>query len=331
MTGVVRSFDSVRALDGVECALREGELIALVGGNGSGKSTILRLLAGVLAPDEGAIEVFGADPWSGDAATRMRTGYASQEAALDPEMTGLETLRLFHALRGLSHHDRDELIAHIVDEFGLAEFAHRRIAGYSGGQRQRLHLAIETIHAPRLLLLDEPTASLDPAARASLWARLAAWRAEGRTIVVVTHDIREAERFCDRVIVLQRGRVVADATPAELVAVHGRSRTTIGLTGDQYQMAGVKELLEQQLDRARVTINGATIAIARRNEPSDPDPALELLHDHRIPFARYERQPADLASAFAELTGESLGAPEVRAGRSGRGTGGGRGQRARQE
>src|SRR5918992_3813269 len=172
--GLVKTFGArVRGLDGIRLSIPSGQLVALVGPNGSGKSTLLKILYGITAADAGDAWVLGLDPRRDRASLRAQAGYAEQDTALDPEMTGRETLRLFYALRSLPHRDRDARLAQLAETYDIDSFCQRPVRTYSGGERQRLHLALEAMHEPRLFLLDEPTVSLDPGARRALWSRLA--------------------------------------------------------------------------------------------------------------------------------------------------------------
>ncbi|HEU0053377.1 MAG TPA: ABC transporter ATP-binding protein, partial [Longimicrobium sp.] len=266
----------VRALDGVTLAVPAGALLALVGANGSGKSTLLKLLAGIVAPDAGTIAVLGRDPRRERKALRPRLGYAGQEVALDGEMTGAETLRLFHALHALPARDRSARLAAVADDFGLGAFATRPVATWSGGQRQRLHLALATLHAPRVLLLDEPTSSLDPEGRRDLWRRLSAARDGGSTVVVATHDLGDAAAHCDRVVLLHRGRVLADGAPAALVAAHARARAVVTLDRDPGAEVEALRTALASMDGAEVAVDGATVTLWRAANPPGEDPALAV-------------------------------------------------------
>src|SRR5918997_1389659 len=213
--GLVKTFGArVRALDGISLSIPSGKLVALVGPNGSGKSTLFKILYGVTAADAGDAQVLGLDPRRDRASLRAQVGYAGQETALDPEMTGRETLRLFYALRSLPHRDRDVRLARLVEEYGIDPFYHRPVRTYSGGERQRLHLALEAIHEPQLLLL------------------------------VATHDLAEVATYCDRVILLDRGHLLADDAPLALIAAQGRARTQITLA---CELGGKAEVLVSEL------------------------------------------------------------------------------------
>ena len=314
--GLVKTFDAgVRALDGVTLSNPYGELVALVGPNGSGKSTLLEILYGITTADAGYARVLGFDPRRDRARLRTQAGYAGQETALDPEMTGYETLRLFYALRSLPHRGRDVCVARLAEEYDIDSFCHRLVRTYSGGERQRLHLALEALHKPRILLLDEPTASLDPTARLAFWSRLVAWRDGGRTVLVATHDLAEVATYCDRVVLLDRGHLLADDAPRALIATRGRAGTTITLA---YKLEGnVEELvakLRELPEKPEVAIDGGTITLWRARNPEGSEPGLDLLTSRGISYLRVERAEPDLASVYFRLAGKGL---EARGERSG--------------
>jgi ABC-type multidrug transport system ATPase subunit len=311
--GAARSLAGVRALGGVSFSVAPGTLVGLVGANGSGKSTLLRLLAGILAADAGRVRVLGMDPVRDAPRLRSRIGYAEQHPALDPELTGAETLGLFHALRGLPGSDRANCLSSMVAIAGLEGVAGRRVSTYSGGERQRLHLALSTLHAPSVLLLDEPTAALDPEGGRRLWGRLSEHRAAGGTALVATHDLAGVASHCDRVLLLHRGEVMADGAPGSLVAAHGRARTTIALPREgSDRVRELADALRADPGEPEVEVDGSTLTLWRRAGIDGADPTLALLDARGIHPARYERTEADLGSAIRRLTGAAVGAPAAR-------------------
>jgi ABC-2 type transport system ATP-binding protein len=305
----VKTFGAgVRALDGIKLSITSGELVALVGPNGSGKSTLFKILYGIIAADAGDARVLGLAPHRDRASLRTQVGYASQDTALDPEMTGRETLRLFYALRSLPHRDRDACLARLAGEYDLDSFCHRRMGTYSGGERQRLHLALEAMHEPRLLLLDEPTASLDPTGRQALWSRLVAWRDAERTILVATHDLTDVATYCDRVILLARGHLLADDAPQALIAAQGRARTEITLMCElREDTEGLVSELRELPENPEVAIEAEKITLWRARNPEGSEPALDLLAAHGISYLRVERAEPDLAGVYLRLAGKGLG------------------------
>jgi len=224
--GVGHRFGPTTALAGVDLELRHGEITALVGANGSGKTTLLRILAGIVEPSAGEVEVLGiGQPVRSDRGTRRvlrrRTSYVSQDPALDPEMTGGEILTLAATLYGVRRRRRRRRVAELATGFGVDSHLSRRVSTWSGGLRRRLHLAAGMIHDPELLLLDEPTAGLDPKGRELLWADLEARAERGRAVAIVTHDLAAAERHAATVAILDRGALIAAGSPEELLAVDG--------------------------------------------------------------------------------------------------------------
>jgi ABC-2 type transport system ATP-binding protein len=202
-----------RGVEDVSLAVAAGEALGLLGPNGSGKSTILSLVAGLLAPRSGSVRLLGA-PVS--AALRRRLGVVFQEPSLDPLMTVAETLRLHGLLFGLGGPDLRRRSDDLLTRMGLTERADDRVDTLSGGLRRRLELARALLHAPSLLLLDEPALGLDPDSRGALWDLLDDVRTEGTALLLATNDVAEAERICDRVAFLQSGRIIATGAPADL-------------------------------------------------------------------------------------------------------------------
>ncbi len=224
--GVGHRFGGTTALAGVDLELRRGRITALVGANGSGKTTLLRILAGILEPENGEVEVLeiARPARSGGGARRAlrrRVSYVSQDPALDPEMTGGEILALVAALYGVPRGRRRAQVVELAAAFGVESHLSRRVGAWSGGLRRRLHLALGMIHDPDLLLLDEPTAGLDPEGRRLLWEDLSARAARGRAVAIVTHDLAAAERHAGTVAILDRGALVAAGSPAEILVVDG--------------------------------------------------------------------------------------------------------------
>jgi ABC-2 type transport system ATP-binding protein len=214
--GVGRRYGrDIVAIEEIDLAFEPGLTIGIIGNNGSGKSTLLRLWAGNDKPSEGSAEVLGGNPEK-DKQLRARIGYVAQSSVLDPEMTGAETLRLFANLYSLP---LDE--ASTVSRFGLEKVVGRRVSEYSGGFRQRLHLAIGFLHDPEVLLLDEPSNRLDREGKRALWEIISERKSKGRTTVIVTHDLGDAAKYCSHVVVLHNGRLVASGDPGEIVRRYG--------------------------------------------------------------------------------------------------------------
>ena len=216
-SSLTRHFRDVVAVERLTLEIYPGEIFGLLGHNGAGKTTTIRLLNGVLEPHGGSARVLGLDPMSEGAALRRRTGVLTETPSLDERLTGRESLQFHARVYGVPDEEVDHRVAELLEGFELVTPADEKVGDYSSGMKQRLALARALLHNPELLFLDEPTASLDPlAARRvhDLIGRLS--REEKRTALLCTHNLAEAQRLCDRVAVLEHGRLVALGTPADL-------------------------------------------------------------------------------------------------------------------
>jgi ABC-2 type transport system ATP-binding protein len=222
----VRYRDRVAA-DGVSLEVRRGEIVGILGPNGSGKSTLLAVAAGVLDPAEGMVAVEGMPRAADPDGFARRVGFVPQECALYEELTASDNLAFFGRLYGLSGHELRRRIARVLGRVRLTDRATHRVGTFSGGMKQRLNLAAALIHDPPVLLLDEPTAALDPASREALFADLARLRDDGHAVLLSTHHLDEAELGCDRVAVLEGGKVAACGPPADVLRGRGAERAVL--------------------------------------------------------------------------------------------------------
>ncbi|MBU3079320.1 ABC transporter ATP-binding protein [Sphingomonas quercus] len=213
VTHLARRHGAVQAAADIGFAVDAGEIVGLLGPNGAGKTTVIESIAGLIEPDEGVITICGIDARARPGAARQKLGVVLQSTGLQDKITPREAITLFARLHGTAA-DPAPLLA----RFGLDEKADAAFATLSGGQRQRLALALAFVGAPQLVLLDEPTTGLDPHIRREVHDHVRAMRDEGRAILVTTHDMAEAEQLCDRILILDRGRIVAEGTPAALIA-----------------------------------------------------------------------------------------------------------------
>ncbi len=214
--GLRKAYGSLSVLEGLDLEVRRGELVALLGPNGAGKTTTVEILEGYRPPDGGTVRVLGLDPRQDGSALRPRMGIMLQQGGITPQGRPGELLRM-HARLFANPANPDQLL----DFLGLGGAASRRYKLLSGGEKQRLGLALALVGRPELLILDEPTAGMDPAAKVAVRGLISDLRAAGRTILLTTHELADVERLADRVVVIDHGRVVAAGTPAELVAGSG--------------------------------------------------------------------------------------------------------------
>lgn len=229
LTNVSKLYGQQRAANAVNFELYPGQCTVLAGHNGAGKSTVIKLILGLIRADEGKVTLLDHDAGSSQAARlRAHIGYLPETVALHPALTGTETLAFYARLKGLPTRDNQALLARV----GIAQAAHKRVGTYSKGMRQRLALAQTLLGNPRVLLLDEPTTGLDPASRLLFYEIVQELRDAGATILLSTHALAEMERLADRIIVMQQGRKIADGTLSEL-RQHAGLPVRIRLTVEQ--------------------------------------------------------------------------------------------------
>ncbi len=213
VTDLRMSYGDLRAVDGVSFEVAEGEFFGILGPNGAGKTTTLEMIEGLRKPDSGDIRLLGESPWPRNPRLLPRIGVQLQASAFFERLTAREQIRTFAALYGVSAQVADEW----MERVGLSDKAGTRTEDLSGGQSQRLSIACALVHGPEVVFLDEPTASLDPQARRNLWDLLSSLNDSGRTVVLTTHYMDEAETLCDRVAIMDNGRVLKLDSPAALV------------------------------------------------------------------------------------------------------------------
>ena len=226
LSNVRKSFGRIVAVDGLSLSVRKGEVLGLLGPNGAGKSTSVSLAVGLLAPDAGSVTIEGhGNP--DQPRVRQKIGVAPQALALYDKLTGEENLRFFGEVYGLRGAALAARVRWCLDFVGLADRKDDRTEGYSGGMKRRLNLAAAVMHEPELLLLDEPTVGVDPQSRNNIFDSIRALHRDGRTIIYTTHYMEEAERLCDRIAIIDGGKLLALGTLDELLAAHGGPPTLI--------------------------------------------------------------------------------------------------------
>ena len=293
---LVKRYGAFTAVDGVSFSIRRGECFALLGPNGAGKTTTLRCCLGLTRPDSGAISLAGNPVPQRAREARTRVGVVPQLDNLDPDFTVAENLRVYGRYFGIPDATLDQRIPRLLEFAGLSGRAQVRISALSGGMKRRLTLARAMINDPDLLLLDEPTTGLDPQARHVMWDGLRKLLAQGKTILLTTHFMDEAERLATRLAVMDRGKLIACDTPRKLIETHVEPQV-IEVYGDEARpWADTRgRALAQRLE-----FTGETAFCYAR----DPQPMLDSLNDHA--GLRYLHRPANLEDLFLKLTGREL-------------------------
>jgi ABC-2 type transport system ATP-binding protein len=302
--GLVKRFDELTAVDDLSFHIGAGETYGLLGPNGAGKTTAISMVVGILRPDDGSITVGGQPMRVEEIEVKSRVGYVPQDVALYPDLTGRENLRFFANLYGLSRSLTARRSAEVLEIIGLSERADDLVKTFSGGMKRRLNIGVGLLHRPELLILDEPTVGVDPQSRNAILESVRALSQEGMAVLYTTHYMEEAEHLCDRVGILDLGRMIGEGTPRELTTMIG------------------------QTDHVRLTAEGDLAAAAARLDDLDsvqrvvsrPD-GLEVFDtDARTSLTEILRRVAsdgvivhsvtveepNLESVFLHLTGRSL-------------------------
>jgi ABC-2 type transport system ATP-binding protein len=298
---LVRRYGALAAVDGISFAVPRGTIFGLLGRNGAGKTTTLECCIGIGKPTSGTIRVLGLDPTRPRdlAALRPRIGVQLQATSLPEKAAVREVLELYAAYYGIPARD-EEMAARV----GLDGKLDRQIAQMSGGEQQRLALALALQHDPDVLFLDEPTAGMDAFGRRILWAEVERLRAGGKTIVLTTHYIEEAERLSDSVCIIQRGKIVAEASPAELVTQHGGDASVTIEANGFVPDEGLKRL-------GTWTQTGARWKLATRGEPGLALAAIVTqANAEGATITSLDMHRPTLEDAFIAITGETLGEHE---------------------
>jgi ABC-2 type transport system ATP-binding protein len=313
-SGLEKAYGPTRALDGLDLEVETGAILGLLGPNGAGKTTTVRVLTTLLRPDRGSARVAGHDVVTKAAAVRRSIGLTGQYAALDESLTGRANLIMIGHLCRLSRREARRRAAELLEQFDLADAGDRGVKAYSGGMRRRLDLAASLVARPSVLFLDEPTTGLDPASRMVTWDAVRALTATGTTVLLTTQQLDEADQLAHRIAVVDRGRVIAEGTSAQLKAKVGGERVALTLAR-QADLAAARDVLGRHADgppqvhAASRTVE-APVARGARQMPgiaADLDAAGVLLDDLSI------RRPS-LDDVFLILTGHAASEARIRPG-----------------
>ena len=291
-SGLAKSFGEVRAVDGVDLAVRTGSVYGVLGPNGAGKTTTIRMLATLLRPDAGSARVLGHDVVKEADTVRGLVSLTGQLASVDEDLTGRENLILLARLLGLKRADAKARAAELLDAFDLSDAAGRLVKNYSGGMRRRLDIAASLVVTPELLFLDEPTTGLDPRSRNQVWDIIRSLAATGTTILLCTQYLDEADQLAEGIAVIDHGRVIAEGTPAQLKASVGSGSLHVRLL-DPEQRPEAERILERELGTVHLEPDPAALSVPC----SDAERAAEAI--------------AELTRADVQVGGFSLDQPSL--------------------
>jgi ABC-2 type transport system ATP-binding protein len=310
--GLRKSYGPVKAVDGVAFQVHRGEIFGMIGPNGSGKTTTIECIEGLRCPDQGSLRVLGLDPQEDYYALRERTGVQLQSANLPPRMRVEEAMDLFSVFYRHSTDYRP-----LLNELGLEEKRRTFFSQLSGGQKQRLFVALALINRPEIVFLDELTTGLDPQARRATWELVREIRERGTTVLLTTHFMDEAERLCDRVLILDHGRVIALDTPQNLVSQLGMGmRISFQLNG-HILLNGKGNTNKQTKPVFNTALIGALDGVRRVEQQDDEiviygqgeeliGAVIRTLEAEGVPFHDLRSEQANLEDAFLALTGQEM-------------------------
>jgi ABC-2 type transport system ATP-binding protein len=298
-----REKKTVEAVQGVDLAVADGEIFGFLGPNGAGKTTTLRMLATLLEPDGGEATVAGVDLRKHPGEVRKRIGYVAQGGSTWDDSTAREELVLHARMYGIGKAEAQRRAAAALQAFQLTEYADRKCKTYSGGQRRRVDIALGIIHQPRVVFLDEPTTGLDPQSRAHMWDEIRRLRREGMTIFITTHYLEEADALCDRVAIIDHGRIVAEGTPDELKRQVSGDVVTVGLNGGAPQAA---EVLDTQSYVRKLETNDEGVRLYVDEGATAIPLILRTLDGAGINLTSIELHRPSLDDVFLAKTGRSL-------------------------
>ena len=302
--GLSKSFGDHLAVKDVGFTINAGETYGLLGPNGAGKTTAISMIAGLLEPDAGEVVIAGRPMTARSIATRDDVGYVPQELAIYPELTGRENLTFFARMYGMKRAAAKDRVEEILNVIGLAERAKDRAKEYSGGMKRRLNIGIGLLHRPKLLILDEPTAGVDPQSRNSILEAVGKLSDEGMAVLYTTHYMEEAERLCDRVGIIDLGELKAEGSQRELVALvgeHDRVRLAVGAQGEAAVTAarGMAGVLEAGSSDGIVDliVNDAQALLPK---------VLQTIGSQGVSVTGVDVTEPNLEAVFLHLTGKAL-------------------------
>jgi lipooligosaccharide transport system ATP-binding protein len=297
--GLVKRFGDFVAVNGIDVDVHPGEAFGFLGPNGAGKSSTMRMIGCVSPPSEGTLRILGLDPLREGPSIRARLGVCPQQDSLDPELTVTENLTVYARYFGIPRNVARERAAELLEFVQLSERAADKVEPLSGGMKRRLTIARALVNEPDLVLLDEPTTGLDPQARHLVWERLFRLKQRGVTLVLTTHYMDEAEQLCDRLVVMDKGKIVAEGSPRQLIDEHSTREVLELRFGDETletiagKLDGIGERVETLPDRILIYA-------------TDGDAAAAAVHERHLAPSSVLVRRSSLEDVFLRLTGRTL-------------------------
>jgi ABC-2 type transport system ATP-binding protein len=300
--GLIKSFGTTRALNGVTLRIRKGSVYGLLGPNGAGKTTTIRILATLLRPDGGTATVLGLDVVRDARAVREKVSLTGQYASVDEDLTGHENLVLVGRLLGMGWRAARARATALLEAFGLADAAGRQVQTYSGGMRRRIDIAASLVATTEILFLDEPTTGLDPRSRGQVWELVRRIASTGTTVLLTTQYLDEADRLAERLAVIDHGRVIAEGTSAQLKASVGSNSLHVRLVNAE-QSGAARELVARVLGDGAIPVADSLEVAARFQNPAQAADILKALAERGVEIAQFSVGNPSLDEVFLALTG----------------------------
>jgi ABC-2 type transport system ATP-binding protein len=301
---LTKRFDELVAVDGVSFTVAPGETYGLLGPNGAGKTTTISMIAGLLEADSGTVLIEGDQMTPTAIATKDLTGLVPQELAIYPDLTGKENLQFFGRLYGLGSDELKVRVEEVLDVIGLAERRDDRAKEYSGGMQRRLNIGIGLLHRPTLLILDEPTVGVDPQSRNAILESIERLAGEGMAVLYTTHYMEEAERLCDRVAIIDDGKIQAEGTRRELVSLVGQ-QDSVRLTGTG-PLDDAAATVGDLADVTAASVRDGGIDVVSRDAAAALPAILAAAAGAGAHVTSVDLSEPDLESVFLHLTGKAL-------------------------
>ncbi len=298
-----KSFDKVKAVDDISLEVKEGEIFGFLGPNGAGKTTTISMIAGLLTPDSGTIKVDSMDTRHSMQQIRGIMGVVPQDMAFYEELTAKENLRFWGRLQGISGKELDQRTHYYLDKIGLTDRENEPLKKYSGGMKRRINLIIGLIHRPRLLLLDEPTIGIDVQTKMNILDLIREASGKGTTVIYTTHNLFEAEELCDRIAIIDKGKILASGSLKELIQIVGEK--DIALIQGKFSADQAQQVISQEKGIDIITMKDGQLAISLDASKKIPG-LMESFFSMGISMDDISLKQPNLESVFLKLTGREL-------------------------